>query len=171
MKKIIYLLLLISLLVPGSSVFAANAQPKIWGEPEFFSYRDEIFLSEVEEELDIEVYQYDAEDTYACEWVNQQPQDYAVVKSRQAFDMNWTVVNSGSAVWHAGSTFVSYYGGFPMHTHTDSYALTETVSLGEKLHVRIDMEAPKEPGTYTTTWALLTGNTRICRMFLIITVK
>lgn len=171
MKKMIYLLLLIALFMPGTSVFAANAQPKIWGEPEFFSYRDEIIFTAVEDEVDVDVYQYNPKDSYTCEWVNQQPPDYVVVKPRQSFDMNWTVVNSGTAVWHAGSTMVAYYDGYPMHTHMAAYALTENVGLGEKLHVRVDMEAPKLPGTYTTSWALLTGNTRICRMYLILTVK
>lgn len=171
MKKMLYLLLLIALLVPSGSVFAANALPHVDGEPYFFYLRDVTPVEEVTEELDINKYQYDAEDAYSCQWVNQQPPDYVVVKPRQSFDMNWTVVNDGSAVWHAGSTMISYYSGTPMHTHADAYSLTETVGLGEKLHVTVDMEAPKNPGNYTTTWALFTGNTRICRMFITLTVK
>lgn len=171
MKKLLYILLLIALLLPSSSVFAANAQPRIWGEPEFFDHRDIPAVTPVVDELDLDVYEYDTTDPYSCQFVTQQPPDYTVLKSRQSFDMNWTVVNNGSAVWHAGSTMVSYYSGTPMHTHADAYTLTENVGLGEKLHIRVDMEAPKQSGNYTTTWAILTGNTRICRVFLTITVK
>jgi len=171
MKKILYILLLIALLLPTSSVFAANAQPRIWGEPEFFDHRDIPAVTPVVDVPDLEVYQYDTTDPYSCRFVTQQPPDDTVLKPRQSFDMNWTVVNNGSAVWHAGSTMFAFYSGTPTYTHEAAYALTETVGLGEKLHIRVDMEAPKNPGVYSTTWAILTGNTRICRVFFSFTVK
>lgn len=171
MKKLLYILLLIALLLPASSVFAANAQPLIVGEPEFFDHRGIPAVTPVEDEVDLDVYVYDTKDPYSCQFVTQQPPDDVVLNPRQSFDMNWTVINDGSAVWHAGSTMFAYYSGTPTYTHEAAYALTETVGLGEKLHIRVDMEAPKSSGVYSTTWAVLTGNTRICRVYFNFTVK
>lgn len=172
MKKLLYILLLIMLLLPAGNVFAASNQaPLKWVDPVFFDHREIPAVTPVVDELDLDVYEYDTTDPYSCQFVTQQPPDDVALKPRQSFDMNWTVINNGSAVWHAGSTMFAYYSGTPTYTHQSTYALTETVGLGGKLHIRVDMEAPKQPGVYSTTWAVLTGNTRICRVYFNFTVK
>ena len=144
---------------------AKSALPSIIGEPVVDTMDYHLVPNKVKVE------KYAPDDTYACELVNQNPVDYVVMRPRQSFDMNWVVVNTGKAVWHSSTTVFSFYSGVPMYTYLSSYQLPADVGKGAKLKMTIDMEAPKNPGTYSTTWALLTGTSRICRMYLIVTVK
>jgi hypothetical protein len=110
-----------------------------------------------------------AGNSYSCSLVKQSPADWVKMKSRQNFDMNWTVQNTG-AVWYADSTKLSYVGGTKMQTRGDSFTLSSDVARGKKVKLSVDMTAPKNLGTYTTLWALYAGNTRFCKVTLVLTV-
>ena len=164
-KYIALLAILLISMLPLGIAGAKSAQPSITGEPVVDT------LDYTLERAKVKVRNYAPDTTYGCTLVNQNPVDYVVMRPRQTFDMNWVVVNTGKAVWHTGTTVYSFYSGVPMYTKEEAYQLPADVGIGGKLKMTIDMEAPKNPGTYSTTWAILTGNTRVCRMFLIITVK
>lgn len=108
--------------------------------------------------------------SYGCTLVRQSPADWVKMKSRQDFDMYWTVQNTGNAVWHANSTKFAYVGGTKMQTHGDAFRLNDDVGRGKKIKLGVDMVAPKAMGTYSTLWSLYSGNTSFCRVTLIVTV-
>jgi hypothetical protein len=107
---------------------------------------------------------------YGCTLVRQTPLDWTKMRSRQYFDAAWTVVNSGNAVWHMSATKLEYVGGAKMQTHGDEIGLSNDVGRGKKIKLVVDMNAPKALGTYSTLWALFSGNTRFCKVTLTITV-
>jgi hypothetical protein len=57
-----------------------------------------------------------------------------------------------------------------MQTHGDAIRLYNDVGRGKKIKLGEDMIAPKSLGTYSTLWALYSGNTRFCRVTLTLTV-
>ncbi|MEI6289676.1 MAG: NBR1-Ig-like domain-containing protein [Chloroflexota bacterium] len=107
---------------------------------------------------------------YSCKLTAQTPADWVKMVRRQSFDAYWTVQNTG-AVWNSSSTRFVYLGGTKFQTHGDSFYIGKNVGLGSKIKLGVDMMAPKTPGTYSTTWALKSGNTTFCRVTLIVTVK
>ncbi len=172
MKYLALLSIMLVSLLPVGTAGALSVQPKISGEPEKMSIREFVDTMEYPSPVvNVDTSKFKNDDIYSCSLVNQQPADYVVMRPRQSFDMTWVVVNDGTAVWHGGQTSYAHYSGVPMYANGSAYLVPETVGLGGKLRMTIDMEAPKNPGTYSTTWALLTGNSRICRMYLIVTVK
>lgn len=108
---------------------------------------------------------------YACTWVKQTPKDYTRMKSRQYFDMAWTVQNSGTRVWHKNATTLKYIAGTKMQSRSNSIGLLDDVGRGEKVKLVVDMIAPKLQGIYSTLWGLTTGNTSFCRLTLTIGVS
>ena len=108
---------------------------------------------------------------YACTLLSQSPKDYTKMKTRQAFDMQWNVRNTGTRVWHANSTVLKYLYGPKMQTHGNAFDLTEDVGKGEKVNLVVDMIAPKVQGLYSITWALNTGSQTFCRLTLTIGVS
>ena len=168
-KQIKYIALLAILLVsivPFSPAGAASIQPRITGEPQVDTLDYHI------RPVKVNVEKFAPSETYGCTLLNQNPQDEIVMVPRQAFDMTWVVQNTGDAVWHAATSSYAFYGGTPMYAKEAAYQIPEDIMRGGKLKMTIDFEAPKEPGLYTTYWAILTGgNTRVCRMYLTVIVK
>jgi len=106
---------------------------------------------------------------YSCSLVRQTPLDWTKMRSRQYFDMAWTVENTG-AVWHAGTIKLVYVGGTKMQTNGSELTLSNDVGRGKKIKLLVDMEAPKARGIYSTLWALYSGNQRFCKLTLSINV-
>lgn len=107
---------------------------------------------------------------YGCTLLKQTPLDWKKMRPRQYFDAVWTVQNSGSTVWHGSSTKFAYVGGAKMQTRGDEFKLSNDVGRGKKVKLSVDMNAPKALGTYSTLWALFSGNQRFCKVTLTITV-
>jgi hypothetical protein len=107
---------------------------------------------------------------YGCTLVRQSPLDWTKMRSRQYFDMVWTVQNSGNAIWHASATRLAYVGGTKMQTHGDEINLIDDVGRGKKVKLVVDMNAPRARGTYSTLWAMFSGSQRFCKLTLTITV-
>lgn len=108
---------------------------------------------------------------YACTLVKQSPKDYSKMKTRQYFDVKWTIQNSGSHIWYANWVPFKYMGGKKMQTHGDTFSLPGDVGRGEKVRLVVDMEAPKAQGIYSTTWGLYSGKSAFCRVTLTIGVS
>jgi hypothetical protein len=49
--------------------------------------------------------------------------------------------------------------------------MTSNVNVGESIDLGVDMQAPKDSGTYTTTWTMRAGSKTFCTMTLTIVVK
>lgn len=91
---------------------------------------------------------------YACTVVNQSPRDNSYWKQKKDFDVNWTIVNTGTKTWRDGLDLV-FYSGTNMAT-TDLVELP-ALKPGEQYKVILDAVTPSKDGTYTMIWKLEGG--------------
>lgn len=91
---------------------------------------------------------------YACSVVNQSPRDNSYWKRNKDFDVNWTIVNTGTKTWRDGLDLV-FYSGTNMAT-TDVVELP-ALKPGEQFKVVLDAVTPSKNGTYTMVWKLEGG--------------
>jgi hypothetical protein len=104
---------------------------------------------------------------YQCAVISTSPE---TIKVKKSFDGKWTVKNTGTKDWGAGSVDYIYLSGAEIHDHA-TYDLKTSVNAGDTATIIVDMTAPKKAGYYTTTWSLRTGNLEFCRMPLTIYVS
>jgi len=102
---------------------------------------------------------------YDCTVTNQSPLDNAVFKPNKDFDINWTIVNTGTKTMQAGLD-VKYYSGIKMTTITH-YELP-AIKPGEKYKVVIDAKSPAKEGLQVMTW-IVEG--KLCFPHIAIEVK
>ena len=107
---------------------------------------------------------------YACELVKLSPGSGYIVKPRERFKWTWTVRNIGTTKWWTDTMFVTYASGAQYHLKKE-FSLGSPTDIDETGVFVIKMEAPKEPGTYTTTWSLKKGIHTFCYAQLRIVVK
>ncbi|PKN82717.1 MAG: hypothetical protein CVU46_17890 [Chloroflexi bacterium HGW-Chloroflexi-8] len=93
------------------------------------------------------------------------------MSARYDFDAVWTIKNTGSKDWETNLLDYKYWSGTKMNNYADLYDLPTRVAKGESITLRVDMTAPSSAGTYTSTWALVDGNTVYCYLPVTITVK
>jgi hypothetical protein len=91
-------------------------------------------------------------------------------KARAAFDAVWRVRNIGKKTWDRNSVDYTYASGSKLHT-VSTYDLRANLSPGETANITVDMEAPKDPGTFSTTWYIRAGSNNFCSLGLTILVK
>jgi hypothetical protein len=109
-------------------------------------------------------------DKYACQIISIDPANGTSFKPRHDFNTFWKVKNIGTKEWDHNSVDFVYSSGTKMHK-VAGYDLGDNVASGEKITLGVDMVAPKNPGTYTTTWVLTVGSNDFCSMSLTIVVK
>lgn len=109
-------------------------------------------------------------DNYACQVMRVSPPNGTTFSSRQDFDVSWTVKNIGKRKWDRGSVDYFYSSGEKLHK-ISSYDLDENVASGGTVDLGVDMQAPKNPGTYTTTWMMRNGNKLFCPLTITIVVR
>lgn len=107
---------------------------------------------------------------FACQFVSQTPSNGTTMNPRNGFDWLWTVTNTGVNDWLTADVQSVYVSGDELHKKA-SYALPNDVLVGESVGLGVDMEAPKTPGSYSTTWALKKGGQTFCTRTLNIIVK
>jgi len=91
---------------------------------------------------------------YACNIINRQPLDNSVWKKNKQFDINWTLVNTGTKTWRAGLD-LKYYSG-PQMTAVTFIELPE-IKPGESYKVILDAVVPDKRGQHIMTWSLEGG--------------
>ena len=102
---------------------------------------------------------------YACDPdIGKRPRDNTEYHPNDAFDVKWTILNTGSKVWNAGIN-LTYVSG-PQMTSRTSIELPE-VQPKKSFSVSLDAHAPAEPGSYVMTWKLQGG---FCNPYVAITV-
>jgi len=109
-------------------------------------------------------------DAYACKLSGSSPANGTSFNARTGFDAKWTVVNIGQRDWDNKSTIYAFLSGDKIHK-VESYNLKTTIKSGESTSIVVEMIAPKDPGTYTTAWALRVDKTIFCPLTLTISVK
>jgi Ig-like domain from next to BRCA1 gene len=107
---------------------------------------------------------------YACQVVSVSPSNGSSFKSRDDFDTTWRVKNTGQKNWDRNSVDFVYLSGAKIHKIA-GYDLSNSVSTGSTIDLSVDMVAPKDSGTYTTTWTLTVGSKDFCNMSLTIVVS
>jgi len=107
---------------------------------------------------------------YACQVVSVSPSNGSSFKSRDDFDTTWRVKNTGQKNWDRNSVDFIYLSGAKIHKIA-GYDLSNSVSTGSTIDLSVDMVAPKDSGTYTTTWTLSVGSKDFCNMSLTIVVS
>jgi hypothetical protein len=106
----------------------------------------------------------------SCELVDQTPNNGTVYGSRERFNVEWTVKNTGSETWVANNIDFFHSDGRDMHEN-DILDLPNNVRAGAQVTLRVQMRAPGNAGTYTSTWTLGTQRDALCRVSVRIVVK
>ena len=107
---------------------------------------------------------------YACQVTKVSPANGTAFAARADFDAVWTVKNIGQKNWDRTSLDYFYSSGTKMHK-VSGYDLSTNVKVGETTNITVDMEAPKDPGNYSTTWTMHVGDKIFCTMTLTINVN
>ena len=108
----------------------------------------------------------------SCSLVSQKPVDNTTFKAGTDFDTTWTVKNTGTSDWRTDTVDFMYVSGTKMHkpAYGDIKDLKENVAKNGTIALVVDMLAPATSGTYSETWALKSGSTTLCTMFITIKV-
>jgi hypothetical protein len=109
-------------------------------------------------------------DNFACRITKVSPPNGSSFNPRDDFDAVWSVRNIGQKKWDRTGIDYIYSSGDKLHK-VSGYDLTSTVGVGDSIDLGVDMQAPKNSGTYTTTWTMRSGNKTFCTMTLTIVVK
>jgi hypothetical protein len=105
-----------------------------------------------------------------CALVGQTPRDGTVFRPRNKFTVVWTVKNTGTAAWRKHTIDYRYLAGDKFHDK-ERYDMNIIVDPGETVEMPVEMHAPKEPGSYETTWVVGLNTGGICKMTLAIVVR
>jgi ABC-type amino acid transport substrate-binding protein len=85
------------------------------------------------------------------------------------FDTIWTVRNLSGYDWRTDSVDYQFLSGTKMQKQA-GYDFTQTIKNGESGQIIVDMTAPSEPGLYSTTWEIVSGNRTLCILYDTVTV-
>jgi hypothetical protein len=107
---------------------------------------------------------------FSCQIISVNPANGTIVDPRADFDAVWRVRNNGQRTWDRNSVDFVFDSGDRFHK-VAGYDLSANVRSGDTTSIAADMEAPRDPGTYTTHWALRVGDNEFCRMSLTIVVR
>ena len=88
----------------------------------------------------------------------------------ESFDTTWTFKNTGDKPWLDNNTDFVHSGGTDMHKK-DAYDLPYSVPPNGEIAITVSMVAPKNSGSYTTTWSIKIKKETICKASTEITVK
>ena len=109
--------------------------------------------------------------SYKCTISEQSPAYGATFKPKDSFDGRWVVKNTSSDTWAAANTDIAYVSGTKFQENTDVVDLSADVAKDGSTTIIVDMVAPKDNGTYSTAWAVRSGSTTVCMLYLTIKVE
>ena len=109
-------------------------------------------------------------DNFACRITRVSPANGTGFNPRDDFDAIWTVRNIGQRNWDRNSIDIIYSSGAKIHK-VSGYDLDSNVRVGDSIDVGVDMQAPKDSGTYSTTWVMRRGDNSFCTLNLTIVVR
>jgi hypothetical protein len=107
---------------------------------------------------------------FSCQVISVSPANGTSFNPRADFDATWRVRNNGQRTWDRNSIDFIYDSGDRIHK-VSGYDLSANVRSGDTTNFSADMEAPQNPGTYSTAWTLRRGNNDFCKMSLTIVVR
>jgi len=92
-----------------------------------------------------------ARPAYSCDIINQRPYDDSVFRRNDPFDIEWTIVNTGTETWEA-ETYLEYQNG-PRMTDTKKVALPR-LKPGEQQNIILDAFAPSDLDMQVMVWTV-----------------
>jgi hypothetical protein len=107
---------------------------------------------------------------YSCQLISVDPPNGTTFDARADFDAVWRVRNNGQRTWDRNSVDYIFLSGDQFHK-VSGYDLSGNVKVGETTNLTVDMEAPRNAGTYTTRWTLRVGSDNFCTLNLSIVVR
>ena len=109
-------------------------------------------------------------DNFACQVISVSPANGTTFGSRADFDAVWRVRNIGQRQWDRSEIDYRYASGDKIHK-VEIYDLPANVPRNGTTDIIVDMVAPRNAGTYSTTWNLNRGARSFCTMTLRIVVQ
>lgn len=109
-------------------------------------------------------------DQFGCMILSQSPADGFGFSAGIEFTVTWQLLNSGKAPWSSANADLSYLSGQKMYVQK-AYDLNNDVPPNSQYTASVQMKAPEEGGSYTTTWVLRTKDDDYCRMSVSIQVQ
>jgi hypothetical protein len=109
-------------------------------------------------------------DNYACQVTRVNPPNGSAFNPRDDFDVLWTVRNIGRRNWERTDVDYIYSSGAKIHK-VSGYDLAANTAVGNSIDLGVDMQAPKDPGTYSTVWTMRVGNNTFCPLRFTIVVR
>lgn len=107
---------------------------------------------------------------FQCALVSQSPPNNTQYGPGADFDAVWVLKNTGIKPWDKTEIDLTYVSGTKMQKYQDSIDLPQNVEPGDPITLRVDMLAPGDKGTHTTTWALKKSGATLCSFSLTIKV-
>jgi hypothetical protein len=111
-----------------------------------------------------------AQSDYTCTVEEIEPEPGQTVKVEADFDLAVRIKNTGEKGWNPGKIMLVYTSGEKMQTKTNAAVLTSQVDVDGSTVFTVDMQAPAAPGTYKTTWALMSGRLYFCPVHIQVVV-
>lgn len=112
---------------------------------------------------------------WKCELRHISPDQMTIFKPRYGFRAEWRIFNIGGKIWRSDSVRVKYLGGTSLQNDPQSkneFFLPASIYPGDKILVQIAMTSPKEPGQYSSFWALVDEKDRVfCTFDITIRVR
>lgn len=109
-------------------------------------------------------------DNYACQVTRVSPPNGTSFSPRDDFDVFWTVRNIGQRNWDRTDIDYIYSSGAKIHK-VSGYDLPSNLRVGNSTDLGVDMQAPKDPGTYSTVWTMRIGDNEFCPLRFTIVVN
>ena len=110
-----------------------------------------------------------SDENFSCQVVRVTPANGSTLNPRDDFDAIWTVRNNGQRNWDRSDVDYIYSSGDKIHK-VSGYDLDSNVRTGNSIDLGVDMQAPKDEGTYTTRWTMRRGDRTFCTLTLTIIV-
>ena len=107
---------------------------------------------------------------YDCRIVSKTPADGAIYAPNVGFVTRWQVINMGTGTWDSDNADYRYDSGDKLHI-SGVYDLEKSVPPGGQADIKVDMKAPGNGGTFSTTWVIKIGKAEFCQMTVTIQVN
>jgi hypothetical protein len=105
---------------------------------------------------------------FRCSLLDKSPIDWA--ETGGAYQVYWTLLNSGHKTWQANETVVMYVTGAKVvHGHNKVFKLNKDVRPGQTIKVMVIIYPPDAPGKYRSVWGLYSS--RLNNVFCTFTAK
>lgn len=113
-------------------------------------------------------YKPESNKSYACK-ILIAPKQNEYYNPRVQFKVKWRVQNIGRMDWEKPNVLYEFDYGDKFHI-VDSYIVPWDTVIGDLADLFVEMQAPKNPGTYTAHWTMVTAGQKFCNMTLTINV-